>query len=102
MVDGIETRAYASATQALGSLAELGLRPDILLVDDAADDSTCWEVAEQFEEEFNDWIPSIVLTDRSLPIGHHSAGRRWTRILRRPFDSAELLALLASSASEGR
>ncbi|MFM1858655.1 MAG: hypothetical protein RL133_155 [Pseudomonadota bacterium] len=102
MVDGIETRAYASATQALGSLAESGLRPDILLVDDAADGSTCWEVAEQFEEEFNDWIPSIVLTDRSLPIGHHSAGRRWTRILRRPFDSAELLALLASSASEGR
>jgi signal transduction histidine kinase len=102
MVDGLETLAYTSGSEALAALADLGLRPDFLLIENTSDGSSWWEIAERFEEEFNDWIPAIILTDQALQGGPQAGTPRWTRMLRQPFESAELLALLASKINEVR
>jgi DNA-binding NtrC family response regulator len=96
MTDGMETLSYSSAKQALSALADLGLRPQILLIDEAADGPLAIEIAERFEEEFNDWIPTIIVTDQPRGPAGDRTRERWIRVLRRPFDPGELTALVAS------
>ncbi len=96
MTDGMETLSYSSAEQALSALADLGLRPQILLIDEAADGPLAIEIAERFEEEFNDWIPTIIVSDQPRGPAGDRTRERWIRVLRRPFDPGELTALVAS------
>jgi len=96
-----EVLAYRDAAEALSKLGSLGLIPQLLVIDEVKGEPNPMDTAEHFESEFNDWIPTIILTDGHAQLAPASAGRGWVRVLTRPFGPDQLNAL-ATRATEAQ
>ncbi|MEY2776448.1 MAG: hypothetical protein RLY30_546 [Pseudomonadota bacterium] len=99
MSDFREVHAYRDASAALSDLAAQGVCPQLLVVDVVRGAPNPIRVAEQFESEFNDWIPTIILSDEDIQVRLELEEARWIRALKRPY-GPEQLDLLASRATE--
>ena len=96
--ENLEVLAYATAQQACTVLAEMGVRPSLLILDHQEGEADPLGLAEQFETDFNDWIPTLILTDEALRAPVRLSRDRWVRVLSRPFAPAALHRLVASAA----